>query len=138
MENRSLRIEIVKRADGAGLLRCYRADGSVTWQKQPERHAVHFTHHDDICTTIVPHVMHYVPNVSPEAVGAATPAPDELRYFCEHGHYRNNPDPFVIFHGAHGYMIQFLGVTERDAIHKEYEGMLERLCKIKKVWCLPQ
>ncbi len=46
MENRSLRIEIVKRADGAGLLRCYRADGSVTWQKQPERHAVHFTHHD--------------------------------------------------------------------------------------------
>ena len=46
MEMRSLRIEIVKRADGAGLLRCYRADGSVTWQKQPERHAVHFTHHD--------------------------------------------------------------------------------------------
>jgi|SRR5579871_1798289 len=93
---------------------------------------------EEVCTTIVPHVMHYVPNVSPEAVGAATPAPDELRYFCEHGHYRNNPDPFVIFHGAHGYMIQFLGVTEREAIHKEYGGTLERLCKIKKVWCLPQ
>jgi hypothetical protein len=46
MEKRSLRIEIVKRADGAGLLRCYRADGSVTWQKQSERHAVHFTQHD--------------------------------------------------------------------------------------------
>jgi hypothetical protein len=41
-----LKIEIVKRADGAGLLRCTRADGSVTWQKQSERHAVHFTHHD--------------------------------------------------------------------------------------------
>ncbi len=41
-----LKIEIVKRADGAGLLRCTRADGSVTWQKQSERHAAHFTHHD--------------------------------------------------------------------------------------------
>ena len=38
--------EIVKRADGAGLLRCIRENGSVTWQKQSERHAVHFTHHD--------------------------------------------------------------------------------------------
>ena len=91
-----------------------------------------------VCTTIVPHVMHYLPNVSPDAVGAATPAPEEVRYFCEHGHWRNNPDPFVIFHGAHGYLIQFLGVTERDAIHKEYEGMLERLCEIKKEWCLPE
>ena len=92
---------------------------------------------DAVCTTIVPHVMHYVPNVSPDAVGAATPAPDEVRYFCEHGHWRNNPDPFVIFHGAHGYLIQFLGVAERDAIHKEYDGMLERICGIKKEWCLP-
>jgi hypothetical protein len=41
-----LKIEIVRRADGAGLLRCTRADGSVTWQKQSERHAVHFIHHD--------------------------------------------------------------------------------------------
>jgi hypothetical protein len=41
-----LKIEIVKRADGAGLLRCTRSDGSVTWQKQPDRHAAHFTHHD--------------------------------------------------------------------------------------------
>lgn len=41
-----MRIEIVKRADGAGLLRCTRRDGSVTWQKQSERVAAHFTHHD--------------------------------------------------------------------------------------------
>ncbi len=41
-----LKIEIVKRADAAGLLRCTRSDGSVTWQKQSERHSVHFTHHD--------------------------------------------------------------------------------------------
>jgi len=41
-----LKIEIVKRADGDGLLRCTRADGSVTWQKQANRHAAHFTYHD--------------------------------------------------------------------------------------------
>ena len=41
-----LKIGIVRRADGAGLLRCNRADGSVTWQKQSERHAAHFTYHD--------------------------------------------------------------------------------------------
>jgi hypothetical protein len=93
---------------------------------------------EEVCTTIVPHVMHYVPNVSPEAVGAATPAPDELRYFCEHGRWRNNPDPFVIFHGAHGYLIQFLGVTEREAIRNEYEGLLGRLCTMKTLWCLPK
>jgi hypothetical protein len=46
VKRRTLKIEIVKRADGAGLLRCTRADGSVTWQKQSERHAVHFTYHD--------------------------------------------------------------------------------------------
>ena len=41
-----LKIEIAKRADGAGLLRCTRPDGGITWQKQPERHAVHFSLHD--------------------------------------------------------------------------------------------
>lgn len=40
-----MRIEIVKRPDGAGVLRCTREDGSVTWQKQ-RRHAAHFALHD--------------------------------------------------------------------------------------------
>ncbi len=40
-----LRIQITKRPDGSGLLRCVRADGSVTWQKQ-ERHARFFAMHD--------------------------------------------------------------------------------------------
>ncbi len=40
-----LRVDIVKQADGSGLLRCTRADGSVTWQKQT-RHAAHFALHD--------------------------------------------------------------------------------------------
>jgi len=40
-----LEIEITKQSDGAGVLRCTRKDGSVTWQKQT-RHAAHFALHD--------------------------------------------------------------------------------------------
>lgn len=40
-----MRIEIVKQADGTGVLRCTRSDGSVSWQKQ-NRHAAHFSLHD--------------------------------------------------------------------------------------------
>ncbi len=38
-------VQITKRADGGGVLRCVRADGSVTWQKQG-RHAAFFALHD--------------------------------------------------------------------------------------------
>jgi hypothetical protein len=40
-----LRIEILKQPDGAGVLRCTRQDGTVTWQKQT-KHAAHFALHD--------------------------------------------------------------------------------------------
>jgi hypothetical protein len=40
-----LQIEIAKQPDGAGVLRCIRQDGSVTWQKQT-KHAAHFAVHD--------------------------------------------------------------------------------------------
>jgi hypothetical protein len=40
-----LQIEISKRPDGAGVLRCTRPDGSVTWQKQV-KHGAHFALHD--------------------------------------------------------------------------------------------
>jgi hypothetical protein len=40
-----LKIEIAKQPDGSGVLRCIRADGSVTWQKQA-KHAAHFALHD--------------------------------------------------------------------------------------------
>jgi hypothetical protein len=40
-----MKIEIVKRADGAGVLRCTRDDQSVTWQKQA-KHGAHFALHD--------------------------------------------------------------------------------------------
>ena len=93
---------------------------------------------DNVATANVPHLMHYAPNVSNEDVGGASPTPEQLHYFSEHGRWQASPDPFVILHGAHGYFVQFVGVTERAAINKEYEEMLGRLCKIKGVWCLPQ
>jgi len=40
-----LKLQLVKRRDGCGVLRCTRADGSVTWQKQT-KHAAHFALHD--------------------------------------------------------------------------------------------
>jgi len=92
---------------------------------------------ENVATANIPHVMHYAPNVSNADVGGATPSPDQLRYFSQHGRWPDSPHPFVILHGPHGYMIQFLGVTERDAINKEYAEMLARLCKIKDAWCLP-
>jgi hypothetical protein len=92
---------------------------------------------ENIATANVPHVMNYAPNVSNEEIGAATPNPEQLRYFSQHGRWPDTPYPFLILHGPHGYMVQFRGVTERDAITKEYEGMLVRLCKIKESWCLP-
>jgi len=93
---------------------------------------------DHVATTIVPHIMHYVPNVSNKEVGGAFPTPEQLRYFSEHGRYEESPYPFVIMPGLHGYLIQFVGTAERDAINKEYAEMLARLCKIKQEWCLPK
>lgn len=78
---------------------------------------------DSVATLNIPHVMHYAPNISNEDIGGGKPG---------------GMDPFVIFHGPHGYTIQFLGLTERAAINKEYEEMLARLCKIKEAWCLPK
>ena len=40
-----LTVQMTKRKDGASVLRCVRADGSVTWQKQ-DRHAAFFALHD--------------------------------------------------------------------------------------------
>ena len=40
-----LKVEIARQPDGAGVLRCTRQDGSVTWQKQT-KHVAHFAIHD--------------------------------------------------------------------------------------------
>ena len=41
-----MRVQFTKKADGSGVLRCVRSDGSVTWQKQTDRHAAYFSLHD--------------------------------------------------------------------------------------------
>jgi hypothetical protein len=41
--------------------------------------------------------------------------------------------PHVILPGAHGLIVQ----PGKNAINKEYPEMLQRLCRIKAVWCLP-
>ena len=41
-----LLIQLTRRADGGVLLRCVRADGSVTWQRQEGRQAAFFPLHD--------------------------------------------------------------------------------------------
>ena len=92
---------------------------------------------DTVATSNIPHVMYYAPDVSNHEIGGAMPAPEHLTYFMQHGRWPDTPYPFVILHGPHGYMIQFRGVTERDAITGGYEGMLAQLCKIKEAWCLP-
>ena len=78
---------------------------------------------ESVATLNVPHVMYYAPNISNEDIGGGKPG----------GMY-----PFIIMPGPHGYIIQFLGLTERAAINKEYEEMLARLCKMKEAWCLPK
>jgi hypothetical protein len=78
---------------------------------------------DTAVTMNYPHVMYYAPNVSNEDIGGGKLG----------GLY-----PFVIMPGPHGYFIQPIDLTVREAINKEYSEMLERLCKIKKEWCLPK
>jgi hypothetical protein len=92
---------------------------------------------ENVATANIPHVMYYAPNVSHTELGAAMPTPEQLSYFGKYGRWPETPYPMLILHGPHGYMVQFRGVTERDAITKEYEGMLAQLCELKQLWCLP-
>jgi len=77
---------------------------------------------DQVVTANIPHVMYYAPDVSNQEIGGGTPG---------------GMEPFVIMQGPHGYMVQLDGVKERAEITQGYKEMLERLCKIKDVWCLP-
>lgn len=78
---------------------------------------------DNVATANLPHVMYYAPDVTSHDVGGGQPG----------GTY-----PAVILHGHHGYTIQPIGVTEIAAVTREYGPMLDRLCKINELWCLPK
>src|SRR5215471_12368145 len=79
----------------------YRAD----YYKAPERAGVSYMlspilrtyvnpdHNEDVATANVPHVMYYAPNVSDRDIGAATPTPEQLHYFSEHGRWQDTPYP---------------------------------------------
>jgi hypothetical protein len=77
---------------------------------------------ENVMTSNYPHVMYYAPDVSNADIGGSTPG---------------GMDPFLILHGHHGYIVQALGVTERAAVTKQYQTMLDRLCSIQTLWCLP-
>jgi hypothetical protein len=77
---------------------------------------------EDVMTSNYPHVMYYAPDVSNADIGGTTPG---------------GTDPFLILHGQHGYIVQALGITERAALTKQYQTMLDRLCSIQTLWCLP-
>jgi hypothetical protein len=91
----------------------------------------------DALTTNVPHVMYLAPNLSNQDIGGAFPTAEQVRYLTEHRHWPGGLYPFVILTGPHGYMVQFLGTTERAALTREYAGMITRLCQIRDAWCLP-
>jgi hypothetical protein len=121
----------------------------ANYYKMPERAGVSYMlspilrtyvnpdENENVVTSNIPHVMYYAPNVTNEEMGGAMPSPEDFQYYVEHGRWPRSPYPFVILNGPHGYMIQFSGVVERDAITHQYDEMLARLCKMKNVWCLP-
>ena len=78
---------------------------------------------EDVMTSNYPHVMYYAPDVTNQDIGGA-PTP-------------GGTDPFLILHGHHGYIVQALGVTERATVTKQYHTMLDKLCGIQNLWCLP-
>lgn len=78
---------------------------------------------DNVATANLPHVMYYAPDVTSHDVGGSQPG----------GTY-----PAVILHGHHGYTIQPIGVTEIAAVTHGYAPMLDSLCKINELWCLPK
>jgi hypothetical protein len=85
-----------------------------------------------------PHVMTYAPHVSASDVGAATVSPEEAQHLMQHGTWRETPYPQLLHPGSHGYMIHARGEAETAATTKEFRPMLERLCKLRREWCLPQ
>jgi hypothetical protein len=46
VNRRSLILQFTKRPDGGALLKCIRADGSATWQRQDDKYAAFFPLHD--------------------------------------------------------------------------------------------
>lgn len=78
---------------------------------------------DLVLTWNVPHYMFYAPGVTNEEIGG--------KFLSEY--------PYVLSRspGPHGYIIQFVGQAEKEAINEEYAEMIDRLCEVRDVYCLP-
>ena len=75
-----------------------------------------------LMTSSHPHVMYFAPNVSYKDIGSGKLG----------GVY-----PHLIMPGPHGLIAQPLDTKEKAAINKQYAALLQRLCKIKQTWCVP-
>src|SRR6266852_6212078 len=81
----------------------------TNYYKSPERAGVSYMlspilrtymdENENVATVNIPHVMYYAPNVSSDEMGGATPTPEQLRYFIQHGRWPNTPYPFLLLHG---------------------------------------
>lgn len=78
---------------------------------------------DLIVTMNLPHYMFYAPGLSDVQIGG--------KFGSEY--------PFVIESpGGHGFIIQTVGQTEKEAINEEYAVMIARLCGLREAYCLPE
>ncbi len=77
----------------------------------------------EIRTMNVPHYMFYAPGVSNEEIGG--------KFQSAH--------PFMLTQtrGPHGYIIQIVGASEREAINHGYSRMIASLCEVRDLYCLP-
>src|SRR2546428_11628633 len=54
---------------------------------------------ENVATANIPHIMHYVPNVSNKEIGGGTPTPQQTRLFTRHGPRPHSANPFFIISG---------------------------------------
>ncbi len=76
-----------------------------------------------VMTASHPHVMYYAPNVSDSDIGSGKLG----------GVY-----PHLIMPGPHALIVQALDTKEKAAINKQHTELLQKLCKLKQAWCVPE
>jgi hypothetical protein len=76
-----------------------------------------------ITTASHPHVMYYAPNISDEDIGSGK---------------LGSMYPHLIMSGPHGVIVQPLDTKEKAAINKQHAALLQKLCKLKQAWCVPE
>jgi len=113
--------EIIKERYATGVYQAPERAG-ISYMLSPLLRAYQNPEQDSTTVTVnFPHYMFYAPNVHSEDIGGS--APD--------GGY-----PWAFRPGPHGYINLRVGEKEIADLNKEHEGMLARLCELKKEFCL--